>query len=363
MADKKPSKFVKDSEGLARTLGVELFGQRPRRIKQLEALRGIIGTADDPMNGFPARDKKTGIWPRDLVVAWGLERLDVFKGGREFALIPPRVRAAKVELPKQSAPAGDADLFLEQSASERRKGRFDWLENLYLHPESHEKKITQGEIRELREERPWLFSKDSTDTGSENISGGQRGVSNWIRNNYPGVVCNQTDISRWMKGEYLPSGCTENFPAYEDAGRYKTDAVRGWVEKYLVKNTVGQNLPLNLDYRAAQEKLDYERSLEEYRVWQQANSEKFVEINEVERAGAAMGAALRMLTREAIERQFPARLAEKLSTISHQLSTEVLAAIRAMIQTEAVATFTEWQARSVARINELMEEMKPKTTE
>lgn len=275
---------IKDVEGIARVLGLELLAQRQRRLKQLAALRELTQRAD-----FPPRVK--GLWPRAAVIEFARKFVTVSKSKREFTVraedggwrmedgakpsrrLESRPRSAD-ELPAQNSPA-EGELF--GAAENGLEASLDlWEEKLKQPIKWAGDPIQLWQIKQLEKHRPWLFNT-VVDAGGENISGGQRGVAQWIRNNFNGVVCNHSDIARWMKGEYLPHGCTENFPAYEAAGRYKAAAVRAWVEKYLVKHTNGQELPLDTDYRRLQEKLDYERALDETNLWRQSTSHKFME--------------------------------------------------------------------------------------
>ena len=311
--------WLKSVEAIAAAMGLRLYAQRPKKIAQLAAVRALTAAP-----GFPAKVK--GYWPRAEVVEFIAARVEVCKKGREFKVVAaPRakpetgnrkpeksgfksqvsalplvdstaqreavggkpetgnLKPENGELPPAKHPAGEDDLFFSESAEAKMNRRLDLLEDKYFFPEKYpESKIAKFEIDELKRERPWLWSKGGADGGaeavSENISGGVRGVANHIRNNFPGVICDHMSISRWLRGEYLPPGCKENFPPADEGNRYKAALVKVWVEKYLVKPLHGQNLPVTVaDPRSRQEAADAAISELKLQQMQRATSEKHME--------------------------------------------------------------------------------------
>lgn len=287
---KKVPVYVKDDAGIAKAWGLRLYEQRKMAVKQLESVRAVLNRPD-----FPAKIKGKG-WDRAAVIQWGMARVEVHSSGRKFVLNPETLKPETLkaagkqpssiihppsspQLPEQETPA--EDLF-GPAAESYETSLLLWKDKVVNPQNWLMAPIQQWQLKEVKKRWPEMFelSSPALATG-ENIEGGFRGVANWIRNNYAGRLAripSHTDISNWTKGEYLPHGCRENFTASDaNNSRYKTAQVTGWVEKYLVKHEAGQDLPLTLDYRQAQEKLNYERSREEYLLWQQSTSNKFME--------------------------------------------------------------------------------------
>lgn len=230
----KESAHFRDVESIAAAWGIKLYEQRPRKLKQLAELRTIT---EHPQ--FPAKVKGKG-WPRAAVVQFGMEWVSVDANKREFRLLAQEKAKPKPpepqELPEQPKPP-EGDLFpQDKSAFERSLDM--WQEKLENPEKWIPSPIQKWQLDLLRQHRPQLFasserSEATIQAESENISGGVRGVANWIRNNYPHVAVDHVKVQRWQRGEYLPPGCKENFPASDasGSGRFKTAEVTAWVDR------------------------------------------------------------------------------------------------------------------------------------
>lgn len=273
-AAKKSTRLRADAEAVGQAWGLRFYEQRPRRLKQLEAIRAVLERPDFPL-------KVKGFYDREAVVAWGVKNIELHKNLREFILVVSKDGQSGTDQP--APPTGDLFLTLgpeEVAAANRQRLQRNLMIHLGKIPTPVP--LRKFEIDELI--AGGLIPKiqgAALGPVSENIEGGYRGVANWIRNNYQGRlsrVPTHTDIQNWNKGEYLPAGCRENFPSSDaNNGRYKSAEVSDWVEKHLFKTQTGQELELPMDYRQLQEKLDYERAQAEYDLWKQGNSHKFME--------------------------------------------------------------------------------------
>ena len=361
-------KWLRDIEAIAAAMGLRLYDQRPKRLAQLAAVRALTESA-----GFPAKDKAKGYWPRAEVGAWLAERVEVAKGKREFALKAANrsqelgvkkakltdsdaqrqavgqklgVRSQEPELPVQVNPAAEGDLFLDESPAQKMERRLDLLEDKYFFPEKYpESKIAKFEIDELKRERPHLWQREAAaggDGGNENIGSSLQSVANWIRNNFPGTVCNKVDISRWLHGEYLPAGCRENFPPPDEGNRYKASLTRAWVEKYLVKPAVGQNLPMVVDDRARKEKADADVAEMEAEELRRSLDKKWILREQALATGVAVVARLHKMVKAEEERNLPKLRRERLLALG--------------VDAAVVAKFSEWDVEQARAVTDRREE-------
>lgn len=360
--NKKPeATWLRDIEAIAAAMGLRLYDQRPKRLAQVSAIRALTETA-----GFPAKDKAKGYWPRAAVGAWLAERVEVAKGKREFALKSgtrsqePGAKKAKLTdsdaqrqavgqqppLPVQANPAAEGDLFLDESPAQKMERRLDLLEDKYFFPEKYpESKIAKFEIDELKRERPHLWQREVAaggDGGNENIGSSLQSVANWIRNNFPGTVCNKVDISRWLHGEYLPAGCRENFPPPDEGNRYKASLTRAWVEKYLVKPATGQNLPMVVDDRARKEKADADVAEMEAEELRRSLDKKWILREQAMATGVAVVARLHKMVKAEEERNLPKLRREKLLALG--------------VDAAVVAKFSEWDVEQARAVTDRREE-------
>ena len=366
---------MRDIEAIAAAMGLRLYDQRPKRLAQVSAIRALTETA-----GFPAKDKAKGYWPRAEVGAWLAERVEVAKGKREFAVKAANrgqelgvrsqelgakkarltdseaqrkavgqesgVRSQNPELPVQANPAAEGDLFLDESPAQKMERRLDLLEDKYFFPEKYpESKIAKFEIDELKRERPHLWQREAAaggDGGNENIGSSLQSVANWIRNNFPGTVCNKVDISRWLHGEYLPAGCRENFPPPDEGNRYKASLTRAWVEKYLVKPAVGQNLPMVVDDRARKEKADADVAEMEAEELRRSLDKKWILREQALATGVAVVARLHKMVKAEEERNLPKLRRERLLALG--------------VDAAVVAKFSEWDVEQARAVTDRREE-------
>ena len=385
---KTPPTWVKDADGIAKAWGMKLYEQRKMMVKQLDAVRAAIKDA-----GFPVKVKGKG-YDRAAVMAFAMERVEMHQSQRKFVLsleskalsqkaatqdARPKTQDPRRDLPEQDEPA-NGELF-ENTGFEATLDL--WQDKLNFPMKWQESPLQNWQMKHLQKHRPHLFEKDDagaviSSAESENIEGGYRGVAGWIRNNYQGRLSrlpNHTDIVNWSRGEYLPAGCRENFPASEaNNSRYKTALVVAWVEKYIIKAETGQALPLTgLDDRQRKEKADADLAEMAAEAQRKKLSGLYVLTETAERTGTAIGIALRTLTREALERALPKRFAEKVSSFKFQVSSgettglppEAVVTLKEQLLADCVAVFTDWQRQAQARLDELLKQaqMENLTTE
>lgn len=376
-ADKPASTWVKDAEGIAKAWGLKLYEQRKMMVKQLDAVRAAI-----KVDGFPVKVKGKG-YDRAAVMAFAMERVEVHQSQRKFVVVEKAARSGvwglgsgaertaqraiptSGELPPQDEPPS-GELF-ENTGFEATLDL--WQDKLNFPIKWQEAPLQNWQMKHLQKHRPHLFEKDDagaviSSAESENIEGGYRGVAGWIRNNYQGRLSrlpNHTDIVNWSRGEYLPAGCRENFPASEaNNSRYKTAHVVAWVEKYIIKAETGQALPLTgLDDRQRKEKADADMAEMAADAERKRTSGLYVLTATAARTGTAIGIALRTLTREALEREIPKRFGERLGSGVWGLGDDNVAAMKEQLLADCVAVFTDWQRRAQTRLDELVEQCQP----
>lgn len=368
--NKKPeATWLRDIEAIAAAMGLRLYDQRPKRLAQLAALRALTEAAR-----FPAKDKAKGYWPREAVGAWLAERVEVAKGKREFT-VKSEIRSqesgakkAKLtdseaqrkavsqepELPAQPNAPGELNLeLMPEDIAAQKKRRLDYLQDIYLNPGQRLSpsggsflRLSAREEDELLRERPWLKAPESqeiqAENGNENIGSSLQSVANWIRNNFPGTVCNKVDISRWLHGEYLPAGCRENFPPPDEGNRYKASLTRAWVERYLVKPATGQNLPMVVDDRARKEKADADVAEMEAEELRRSLDKKWILREQALATGVAVVARLHKMVKAEDERNLPKLRRERLLALG--------------VDAAVVAKFSEWDVEQAKALTDRREE-------
>ena len=348
----KPStRYLRDARAIASAWGVNVYaGKRGMREKQLQPVRAALLLPDFP------KKAKSG-WPKDEVLAWGLSHMELSKDRRAITLVKGQGSRAESMAGKETSGAEPRQ---REFGFEEKLTRFspDYQKRLiglydkWLNPNSvMDKSLTRAEHVEL--ERAGLIETVETETEGDDITGGVRGVANHIRNNFPGIVCNHMDISRWMRGDYLPPGCTENFPGPNERGAYPKLLVHSWVERYLKKTAAGQSLPFTEDPRQALELLELETKREEFRVWKQEHSDKYLLTETANRTGSAIGSVARNSTREAIEKQAPKRFLAGLAEIIPD--EKIRLRLGEKLRADCATAFNEWQSQFTGRLAELMQ--------
>lgn len=336
---KAESKYVRDPAGVAAVCGIKLPAQRLRRQALLEQVRAWVATPEFP------RKEANGFWLRAAVAAWAAARVKNVGGQWKLvATLPKPKPALPMELPPAPVPA-TGELFSDPTDPLRE--RIEYLRKLYLFPEQFpERKISKFEIDELRGHCPELWKPAATgagaaaETSGTNLSGGVRGVANYIRNNFAGVICDHMSISRWLRGEYLPPGCRENFPPADAGNRYKRDLVDAWVARYLVPRAVGQSLALNIveeRERAELEGMEHQRWAREQE--RHALDQNYIRVDAMRGWARALGRMV-FTTIDRAEKTEPRRFAE-------------LAGIRALeaeARTALLDEFRAWQAAAHERV-------------
>lgn len=266
----KAPKFCCNVEQIAVALGHRIPKQTNRRAALLARVRTWMKNTQLPAGcpPFPERLAANGYWPRKQVEAlrqWlGPDAARPARPGarsvrpasrRGEAASPPPPALAEAELPPQPVPAGEGDLFSLTPDQIREANKQRLQRNLLIHlgklPSPQPLRVM--EINELvaaglipKVETEVLGPTEGDAEPARLLGGGVRGVANFIRQNFPWVACDHMTVQRWKRGEYLPAGCTENFPPPDEAGRWERAAVEDWVRRYLPANPVGQALPLNI---------------------------------------------------------------------------------------------------------------------
>jgi len=146
-----------------------------------------------------------------------------------------------------------------------------------------EGKANRDDKKEL--ELAGLIVADIRVEESDTILGGLDGAADFINLEYGerGIHVNQMDISRWQTGKFLPSlakTTKESFPASHRSGRRSKALVRTWVEKYLLPTAGqdgGETSIAPIDYEREQKRINFERSRDEFDLWKQRTSGKFME--------------------------------------------------------------------------------------
>src|ERR1017187_6776464 len=206
---KQTPKFCRDARAIASAWGAEVYVARGLRAQQLAPVLAAMARADFPRKTTkPARG-----WKYDEIAAWG--KINVAAEGRMIIISEPVAPGVADGDGKPPPDKLEADKIRKQSI---------WL------------RYTKGQRVSIEDKR-FAGIQDNDTAPGDIIGGGQEGVAEYIRNNFPGCVCNKMDISRWMRGLHLPMGCTENFPPPPLSGRHKKSIVGSWVEKYLVSGT------------------------------------------------------------------------------------------------------------------------------
>ena len=288
-SESKGARFCRNVRAIAGAWGCDVLKQRVRRYDQLAPVRAAVLRPD-----FPKKTKSG--WPCAEVVAWATQHVQLSKDKRTFTLVENQPPPPD---PAQPGVVAEGDLFLKLTPEElaaQQKRRLDYFEDIHLHPGERLApsglsflRLSGRERDDLRASRPWLFQNAPVESpaavdGGDEFTGGVEAVAAYIQMKFPGVICNKTDISRWQHMKFLPDGCTEQFPPSHDSGRNSKRKIDAWIVKYKKPSGTEQNLPGvdNTDYEREQKKLNFIRAQEEFKVWQQGNSNKFMETTSVE---------------------------------------------------------------------------------
>lgn len=253
---------VRDLPGIAAAWGVALYEQRPRKLKQLDAIRACTARED-----FPAKIK--GWWPREQVVAWGKANLELHVSGRKFQINHQVTKATKAETPEKNASGGTPpeqdELFGRLAGfTPDKQRRLMGLYAKWQDPQTFS--LTQAEHREL-------ISAGLVDDAPKNanglpIAGGSRVTSQAhmaeIITKKFGVACAQKDISDWIHARRLPPNAPAFPPPDKAEGDWTSDAPGiAWYEQWIHKplTATGAQGELNLSTLALQAK--YQREIDE----------------------------------------------------------------------------------------------------
>lgn len=336
-------RFCRNARAIAAAWGLSVLNQRHRRELQLVPVIAATRRPD-----FPKKQKPG--WLRSEVVAWGMVHVKVSKDKRTITLVEGMAGKETAGGQPRQREFGFEEKLTRFSPDYQK--RLIGLYDKWLNPNSVlDKSLTRSEHVEL--ERAGLIETVDPEIEGDFFTGGVRGVANHIRNNFPGVICNHMDISRWLRGNYLPPGCTENFPGPNERGAYSQMLVHPWVERYLKKTATGLSLPLTEDPRQALELLELETKREEFRVWKQEHSDKYLLTETANRTGAAIGTVARNSTREAVEKQLPKRF---LSGLAEIVPAEgVRLNLGKKLRSDCATVFNEWQSQFTGRLVELMQ--------
>jgi hypothetical protein len=291
------SKFIKDKRGLLAACGVKPLAQRNRFAKQIEMVNDWIAGKNLPAGcpPLPLKEKKNGCWLRGKVEKWNAARQTLkiepprHQGtkGKAVSGVTPKTAPVTDALPIQENMADDRELF--DSPEEQYKRRLQFNLDIYLNPDKHRNpmtgaviKLKDSEVKELRD--AGMLPRLEREEAHEQIGGGLRGVSGYIRNHFKGTVCSHTDIKNWCRGDYLPGGCKENFPAPDDGGRFLRSTVDPWVEKHLVKRSALQAL----DFDPIHERELHERAKREFEDWEMQQKRRSEDNNYISVASALL---------------------------------------------------------------------------
>ena len=271
--------------------GLKIPGQRLKKLAFLVEVRAVMALPEFPKKlGGKGAVKGKGYFLRSDIERFGATRLKISKDRKTFNIqhstfnIEHRAAAGgrgdTPALQAQDKPA-DGELFEPDSAAFEKT--LDLWEDKLKNPERWmESPLQSWQMKQLEKHRPWLFKSKTAgenDFGqSDEFMGGREAAAAYVQMKFPGVLCNKMDVSNWQRAKHLPSGCTEPFPPPHNSGRNSKLKIDAWVEKYLKSNASQQSLSgvENIDYERAQKKLDFERSQEEYALWQRSTSGKWI---------------------------------------------------------------------------------------
>lgn len=342
---KKESTFCRSAEEIAAALGITVPKQRNRATRILNEIRQWMRGENLPAGrgAFPAKGKN-GYWVRAEITAWERGQFKVkssklkkpdkgeSSSAKASADRPSTInhQPSTPELPEAAAPA-EGELFDHDEGLALEKLLDQWEDKLKDPDKWLEAPIQRWQLEKLEKHRPHLFG-GGTATASENITGGVRGVANYIRNNYPGVVVDHMTVQRWKEGSYLPPGCKENFPGQDAGGRYKRAEVDAWVVRYLAAPAKGQDLGLNLhelQQRAEVERLQYEKWDRDQKM--RADDRNFLRVDKMISWGQELGRAV-FATVDRRENELVRRFGEApaVQAIPLTLRGPVLAALRVL---------------------------------
>ena len=161
------------------------------------------------------------------------------------------------------------------------------------------------------------------------------------------------DVSRWMRGQNLPLGCTQPLPPGHLSGRHKKSLLRPWGESNLRPKNGTPNLPGLVDYRNEREKVAFERSRDEYKLWLQENSDKHMLVEEHDSILAGCATEYWQRTVQCIERELVAGLEAQLKSMPDD----------ATIGTARQAIIAEARARHLAAVDAMQREFAGQDTQ
>lgn len=199
------------------------------------------------------------------------------------------------------------------------------------------------------------------DENSDIISGGVRGVADWIADEWPKVTISYRMIHRWIRGEHLPAGCTENYPPSRK-GFYLKSAGRPWVEKYLLNRLANDELPLqiltNSERVTAAEADMAEMKRDDMR---RRMDREWMLTSWAEYTMVSIGALAKNTVRDAIEKTFMADIEQVL--VQTVTNPEERAAAIAKIHAAAAGTTDAWQKTFCRKLEKLCEECQTNSEE
>ena len=353
----KTKKVKSGAAAVARALGILLFTQDGKRKAQIDGIREKILAAKD----FPP--KVRGMHDRAAVIAWGASRLKLIKkdGKVRFFEVMPKVEIG--DLPEQKKPV-DGNLFGEMTPEEIEQANRQRLQkNLMIHLGKIPafQPLRQFEVAELVANKLIPKTAMEDNVSGEDITGGFRGVANYINNNFSGVIISHTSIHNWCRGMTLSDGCRENFPSPSASGsnRWKKDEVDAWVLKYLKPSGVQPGLPgaPRVDDISRQQKADADIAEMKADQLRKETSGLYTLTEIHERTLTSAGIEARNAAREAIEKKLPKRFSSGLELIISDAS--VLGKIMEKLREDCVVVFADWQRQTMAAIDSMIVQSRP----
>ena len=283
IVDDAKQKFCRNAASVARVLGIRLLKQRKRRSVQLEEVRSWMGQPD-----FPKRAKFG--WPAGDVAQWHDKRNGNGHGKPDLFTDDAKIKEMRVKA-------------IRMAYAEGKKP--DYFRSFQL-----------AELIACKIPKEFIDKIFGTENGTESdeIGGGQEGIAEFFRRefNYP---CHKMDVSRWLRGQSLPHGCTDPLPAGHLSGRHKKSVLRVWGSKYLPRPDANGQLGLSGDIRSQSEKLSFARQQDEYELWKQQNSDKYILKTDHETALRSAGAIVWARFVRCLETELPAGLEAQLKAI------------------------------------------------
>ncbi len=255
--DDAKTKFCRNAPAIAKAFGIRLFRQRHRKHAQLSEIRKWMAETT-----FPKKHKHG--WQTTELIAWKSAR----NGKNGHPVDGLFADDAKIKAMRKNA--------IRQAYAEAQPPSFFRKFDL--------KELVAAELpKELIDK---IFGQTQVD--SDELPGGQEGIAEFFRRefNYP---CHKMDISRWMRGQNLPAGCTEPLPAGHLSGRHKKSILRVWASKNLPRTQPNGELQLGGDIRSQSEKLSFQRQQDEYALWKQEKSKLYMLVSDHDSALRSAG--------------------------------------------------------------------------